>query len=167
MKKLWLITSLLLLRCSVLTEDDPDFGDSGLLKNSLPLNPSVMTHLVGNYTAVSSSSTFRGRIIVKSANSRVSLFSYDAETYAVFNVGCVNNDVIFEGKTRDPASQTTGLMRLTIAAAKGGSQICAGVAPTIPHVAYTGQYGSDKNSLNNTISLTYNRTFMIYSFLQQ
>src|SRR5688572_13977392 len=117
--------------CSVLTEDEPDFGESGLLKNSLPLSPAVVSHLIGNFKANASSLLFRGRITIKNANSRLALYSYDAETYAVFNVGCINNNqVIFEGKTRDPASQTTGLMRLRIAPNQGGSEICQGLPPS-------------------------------------
>ena len=153
--QIWFLALLLTGGCSVLTEDEPEFGNSGLLRNSLPIPPAVMSHLVGNFRAIASSSLFRGRLTVKNANSRLALYSYEAETYAVFNAGCVDNAVVFEGRTRDPASQTTGLMRLRIAANQGGTEICAGTAPTIPHVRYTGEYGSSRNSLTETISLEF------------
>lgn len=155
--QIWFVALLFTGGCSVLTDGEPEFGNSGLLRNSLPIPPAVMTNLVGNFRASASSSLFRGRLTVKNANSRLALYSYEAETYAVFNAGCVDNSVVFEGRTRDPASQTTGLMRLRIAADQGGSQICNNqpLPTSIPHVRYTGEYGASRNSLTETIALEF------------
>ncbi|MFO1527262.1 MAG: glycerophosphodiester phosphodiesterase [Turneriella sp.] len=153
--KLLIVFSLAVFtRCAVLTDDEPEFGGSGLVKNSRVFPAAVLNKIKGNYAATSSASTFRGRITVSVANSRISMFSYDAETYAVFNVNCVDNAVIFEGRTRDPASQTTGLARLRIEANAGGTEICADTPPA-NNPRITGVYGQNRDTLNNTIILDY------------
>lgn len=144
------------LRCSVLTDDEPEFGGRGLVKNSRIFPAAVLDKIKGNYIAASTGSTFRGRMSVIVANSRISMFSYEAETYAVFNVNCVDNAVVFEGRTRDPASQQTGLARLRIDPNDGGTEICADTPPTNPP-RFTGVYGPNRDSLNSTIILEYDK----------
>lgn len=144
------------LSCSVLSEND-DFGSDSELIGSIPLDANAIQHLTGRYLTTSSSSLFRGQVSVIAANSRLSVLSYDAETYAVFNAGCRNNNLILEGKTHDLASQSSGAMRLRIAANRGGAELCSipAVTPSVPHVAYTGQYGSSRTELNETITLNF------------
>jgi glycerophosphoryl diester phosphodiesterase len=155
---LWLtltLGSLFLSSCSILTESDAvEFGNDSELKDSLPLSAAILQQLVGNYRAETGTLLFRGKMTIISANSRLTLISHDAETYAVLNAGCRNNNVIFEGKTHDPASQTVGLIRLRIKVDEGGADICAGIAPAT-HVRYTGLYGSNPKSLFERISLDY------------
>lgn len=142
--------------CAVLTDDEPEFGGSGLVKTSRIFPTAVLDKIKGNYVANSNGSTFRGRMTVLVANSRISMFSYEAETYAVFNVDCIGNAVVFEGRTRDPASQQTGLARLRIEPADGGTEICADIPPANPP-RFTGVYGSNKDNLNSTIILNYDK----------
>lgn len=156
---LWLLvfgSVLLFSSCSILTEqEDRDFGNEGLLKNSVPLSETQLGYLRGNYRiTVSGTEKFSGPVSIVSSNGRISLLSYDRETYAVMNAGCVNNEVIFEGRSYDPASQEGGLVRMHIENSADGSQICAGAAPG-SQVTYIGVSGRTKNALTNTIKLEY------------
>lgn len=142
--------------CSVLTEEDTNFGNNSRLKDSLPLSPAVLQHLTGNYgISVTGTSSFSGPITIISSNSRISLLSYERETYAVMNAGCVDGEVIFEGRSYDPASREGGVVRLSIVPGQGGTEICAGTAPVIPHVNYVGVSGRNANAMTNTINLNY------------
>jgi len=147
---------LFLCACSVLTESDPNFGANSRLKDSLPLSPTVLQHLTGNYgISVSGETSFSGPVTIISSNSRISLLSYERETYAVMSAGCVNGEVIFEGRSYDPASREGGLVRLSIVPGQGGAEICAGNAPLVPHVNYVGISGRKANELTNSINLNY------------
>lgn len=156
----WLLVlsiALFFSNCSILTEqEDRDFGDQGLLKNTIPLTENQLAHLRGNYRiTVSGTEKFSGPVSIISSNARISLLSYDRETYAVMNAGCVNNEVFFEGRSYDPASQEGGLVRMRIENPSDGADICAGNPPGSTNVTYIGVSGRTKNALTNTIKLEY------------
>lgn len=149
--------AILANQCSILTEEeDRSFGDQGLLKNGIPLSDAQLAHLKGNYrVTITGTEKFSGPVSIVASNGRISLLSYERETYAVMNAGCVDNEVVFEGRSYDPASQEGGLVRIRVENTTDSAQICAGNPPVSAHVAYVGVSGRTKNSLTNLIKLEY------------
>ena len=162
MKKFLLIpfTLLLLISCNNLVDIIfPEFRDGSILEGTTPIPDFSKSRMEGVYQISEGSEFFKDKAVVKWVDpDLLSIFCEKDGAYIVLRGGVSGSSLLFEGTWRYSYGTETGLVRLTIPADKGGTELLGDSTANFT-VEVEGNFGEGNDQPGKSLKINFTRKF--------
>ena len=149
------ILSILFISCSgdntVLV---PEFHETSLLSQSIPLVDSINEKLSGIYSVENGFDNFGRTVVIKWTGNTFAIFTGKNFAYMILKGGALDSTIIMEGYWRYAQDVTNGLVQLKINKDEGGSDVLKGIP--VP-IILRGIFGEGSENPTTPIVLRYIR----------
>lgn len=136
----------------------PRFEDDRFLEGTQALPSSSKSKMEGIYKVIDGNEVFGERVVLKWSRNGLSIFGELESIYCVMQSGSADLDIRIEGYWRYAVNTESGLLRMSINAENGGSELLTDTS-TVSKIVIEGKYGHDNNCPTHFLSLEYERPF--------
>lgn len=153
------LLSMMVLACeSDLTIDEPQFGESTLIKNPLPVSASVKKRISGIYTVQAGQVDFGKQVVLHWDGEFLSIFCEKNVAYMVLHYSRLDSSIVFEGYWRFAQSDRTGLVYFRISPDEGGSELLQS-ANQPAKIILRGSVGENNDKPSKPVVLSFVRNY--------
>jgi glycerophosphoryl diester phosphodiesterase len=162
MKKILVIPFILFILISCNNEVDiifPEFSDGSILEGTMPVPDFSKSRMEGVYQISEGNEFFKDNAVVKWVDpDLLSIYCEMDGAYLVLQGGVSGSSLLFEGTWRYAYGTETGLVRLTIPADKGGTELIGDSTSNFT-VEFDGNFGVGNDQPNKKLKINFTRKF--------
>ena len=156
------LSMLLLFTISCSNDIDvifPSFNDGSIFDGTIPVPDYSKRRMEGVYNITSGNEFFKDKAVIKWSDPNIlSIFCEKDGAYMVLKGGIKNSALYFEGTWRYSYGTETGLVRLTIAQDKGGTELLEDSTSNFT-VEMEGYFGEGNNQPVRSLTIKFERKF--------
>jgi glycerophosphoryl diester phosphodiesterase len=159
-----IILYLVAVSCNVLVDQDvPECIYKNKQDRTSLLPEAAKLRIEGVYKVIHGNDTFGDRVVIKSCNRYLSIFTEKNAAYIILEYiipegGNIGSELFFEGCWRYAKSMECGLVKLSIPSGYGGEELLSDTS-AVDSIMFSGQYGKNCNNLGKDLTLSYERHF--------
>lgn len=137
----------------------PEFSDGSILEGTTPIPDFSRSRMEGVYQFLEGSEFFKDKAVVKWVDpDLLSIYCEMDGAYLVLQGGVSGSSLLFEGTWRYAYGTETGLVRLTIPADKGGTELLEDSTSNFT-VEFDGNFSEGNDQPNKTLKINFTRKF--------
>lgn len=162
MKKYLFFILLSLISISCNNEVDiifPEFSDRSILEGTTPVPDISKSRMEGVYQISAGNDFFKDKAVVKWVDpDLLSIYCEMDGAYLVLKGGVSGSSLLFEGTWRYAYGTETGLVRLSVAADKGGTELLGDSTSNFT-VEFDGKFGEGNDQPDKALQINFTRKF--------